>query len=78
MCYPIEYEIIVERQRIKEKCYWENKVIIEIDKKYFRPTEVESLKGDYRKAKKLLKWKPKIGIQDLVREMINHELSNDK
>ena len=63
---------------LNEKCYWRNKAIIEIDQKYFRPTEVESLKGDYRKAKKLLKWKPKIGIKDLVKEMINFELNNDK
>ena len=50
----------------------------EIDQKYFRPTEVESLKGDFRKAKKILKWKPKIGIKDLVKEMINKELKNDQ
>ncbi len=74
----LNMKLLWKGKGLKEKCYWENKVIIEIDKKYFRPTEVESLKGDYRKAKKLLKWKPKIGIQDLVREMINHELSNDK
>ena len=67
----------MEGQRFKGKCYWENKVIIEIDKKYFRPTEVESLKGDFRKARKLLKWKPNIGIKDLVREMISYELKND-
>ena len=44
---------------INEKCIWNNKVIIKIDRKYFRPTEVESLRGDYKRAKKILGWKPK-------------------
>ena len=37
-----------------------NKTIIKIDKKYFRPQEVDHLKGDYSKAKKILKWSPKL------------------
>ena len=73
----LNMEILWKGKGLKEKCYWKNKVIIEIDKKYFRPTEVESLQGDFRKAKKLLKWKPKIGIKDLVREMISYESKND-
>jgi len=59
---------------LKEKCYWNDKVIIEIDKKYFRPTEVNSLKGNFRKARKLLNWKPKYSIKKLVKEMIVKEL----
>ncbi len=74
----LKMNIIWRGKGLNEKCYWNKKVIIEIDKKYFRPTEVESLKGDFRKAKKMLKWKPKIGIQDLVKEMIDYELTNDK
>ena len=50
-----------------------NKVIIKIDKKYFRPGEVDFLKGDYSKAKKLLKWKPKYNIDNLIEDMINYE-----
>ncbi len=74
----LKMNLIWKGKGLNEKCYWNKKVIIEIDKKYFRPTEVESLKGDFRKAKKRLKWKPKIRIQELVREMINYELRNDK
>ena len=59
---------------LKEKCYWNDKVIIEIDKKYFRPTEVNSLKGNFRKARKLLNWKPKYSIKKLIKEMIIKEL----
>ena len=51
-----------------------NKVIIKIDKKYFRPGEVDFLKGNYSKAKKLLKWKPKYKSNDLINEMIKYEL----
>jgi len=49
------------------------KMIIKIDKKYFRPGEVDFLKGDYSKAKKLLKWKPKYKSDDLINDMIKYE-----
>jgi GDPmannose 4,6-dehydratase len=41
-----------------------NKTLISIDKKFFRPSEVDNLKGDYKKAKKDLKWKPKQVFQN--------------
>ena len=44
--------------------------IIEIDKSYFRPNEVDFLRGDASKAKKKLKWKAKIGIHKLIDEMM--------
>ena len=50
-----------------------NKVIIKIDKKFFRPGEVDFLKGNYQKAKKLLKWKPKFTPDKLIDDMINYE-----
>jgi len=58
---------------INEKGYWNNKCIIEIDKEYFRPTEVNSLKGDSSKARKLLGWKPNTNIKSLIKEMIKFE-----
>ena len=58
---------------IKEKCYWNKNVIIQVDKKYFRPTEVDSLRGDFNKARKKLGWKPKIKIKELIKDMINYE-----
>ena len=51
-----------------------NRPIIVIDKRYFRPTEVNILKGDYSKAKKILKWKPKTGIDSLAKIMIKSDL----
>jgi GDPmannose 4,6-dehydratase len=69
-------KIFWKGKNLKEKAYFNDKVIIEIDKKYFRPTEVDSLRGDYNKAKKKLRWKPKITIKQLIKEMISSELSN--
>ena len=50
------------------------KVIIECNKKYFRPLDVQSLLGNAAKARKLLKWKPKYNIKLLVQEMVSAEL----
>ena len=55
-----------------------NKTIIEIDKKYFRPTEVESLQGDYKKAKKILKWQPTTTFKELVDEMVTSDFNIQK
>tara|TARA_B110001452_G_scaffold185303_1_gene155854 strand:+ start:952 stop:1995 length:1044 start_codon:yes stop_codon:yes gene_type:complete len=60
---------------INEKCFDQNgKCIVACDKEYFRPLEVDTLLGDSRKARRELKWKPKISIQDLVNEMVNFDL----
>jgi GDPmannose 4,6-dehydratase len=59
---------------INEKGYWNSKCIIEIDKQYFRPTEVNSLKGDSSKARRILGWKPNTSIKSLIKEMIEFEM----
>ena len=51
-----------------------NKSIIECKKRYFRPVEVDYLKGNAQRAKKILKWSPKTSIDNLIDEMIQHEL----
>ena len=70
----LKMKIFWKGKNLKEKAYFNDKVIIEIDKKYFRPTEVDSLRGDYSKAKKKLRWKPRITIKELIKEMISSEL----
>lgn len=49
-------------------------VIIEVDPRYFRPTEVELLLGDPSKAKEKLGWSPKISFEDLAEEMVSEDL----
>ena len=62
---------------INEKAYDNSgKCIIECNKKYFRPSEVESLIGDYSKAKKILNWKPSRDINALIKDMISYELES--
>jgi GDPmannose 4,6-dehydratase len=48
--------------------------VIAIDKRYFRPTEVDLLIGDASKAKKLLGWQPKHSLHDLVKDMVQSDL----
>lgn len=51
------------------------RVLVEVDPKFFRPTEVEQLCGDPSKAKKLLGWNPtKTSFQDLVKIMVKHDM----
>ncbi len=54
------------------------KIIIEIDKKYFRPTEVEYLCGDSSKANKLFGWKAKTKFKELVKLMVESDLDTLK
>jgi GDPmannose 4,6-dehydratase len=72
-----ELDILIQwkGKGVNEKGYWNNKCIIEIDKQYFRPTEVNSLKGDSSKARRILGWKPNTSIKSLIKEMIEFENS---
>lgn len=47
---------------------------IKIDKKLFRPAEVDELRGDASKAKKVLGWKPKVNFKELVRMMVEADI----
>jgi GDPmannose 4,6-dehydratase len=51
------------------------KVLVKIDPRYFRPTEVESLCGDASKAHQRLGWRPSITFEELVREMMEEDLA---
>ncbi|MBW2521420.1 MAG: GDP-mannose 4,6-dehydratase [Deltaproteobacteria bacterium] len=53
-------------------------VIVRVDPRYFRPTEVETLLGDPSKAKRELHWEPKISFTELVREMVLADLETAK
>ena len=51
-------------------------VVIKVDKRYFRPSEVDTLLGDPTKAKEKLNWQPKTNLETLVSEMIDYDLDN--
>ena len=53
----------------------QNMKVIKIDKKYFRPNEVNNLIGDSSKSKKILFWEAKTSIDTLIKEMMNHDMS---
>jgi GDPmannose 4,6-dehydratase len=53
-----------------------NKIIIEVDKKYFRPTEVNKLLGDNTRAKNELGWSPRISFEEMVTEMVESDLKD--
>jgi GDPmannose 4,6-dehydratase len=53
----------------------ESRVLVKVDPKYFRPTEVDLLIGDASKAKAVLGWEPKIQIDELCREMVEADLA---
>ena len=53
-------------------------ILVKVDPRYFRPTEVETLLGDPSKAKKDLGWIPEITAQDMCKEMVAHDLAQAK
>ena len=53
-------------------------IVVRIDPRYFRPTEVDLLLGDSSKARKQLKWEPKVTISQLISEMIKEDLNEAK
>jgi len=50
-------------------------LIVAVDPRYFRPTEVETLLGDPTKAKEKLGWEPKITLKEMVHEMMEHDIN---
>ena len=70
----LNLKIIWKGKGIKEKAFnQKGNSIIECDKNYFRPLDVNTLLGDARKARKILKWKPEVNIGSLIDEMIHEE-----
>jgi GDPmannose 4,6-dehydratase len=67
-------------QGVGEKGFWRtsqgDKLIVAVDPRYFRPTEVETLLGDPSKAKSKLGWTPKVTFMELVAEMVREDLKS--
>ncbi|NOU00622.1 MAG: GDP-mannose 4,6-dehydratase [Gallionella sp.] len=76
----LDIEVRWEGTGIDEKGYDNatGKCIVQVDSRYFRPTEVETLLGDPSKAKQKLGWTPKITFHELVSEMVREDLKSAK
>ena len=53
-------------------------LLIIVTKKYFRPLDINYLKGDARKAKKILKYKPKYNFNSLIKDMLINDIDSEK
>ncbi|HKQ97913.1 MAG TPA: GDP-mannose 4,6-dehydratase [Candidatus Polarisedimenticolia bacterium] len=73
-------EIVFKGQGVEEKGYdrKSGKLLVEVDPKYFRPTEVDLLIGDASKARRVLGWAPRTTFAELVRIMVAHDLEHEK
>tara|TARA_X000000950_G_C13916410_1_gene661185 strand:- start:4439 stop:5455 length:1017 start_codon:yes stop_codon:yes gene_type:complete len=69
----LDMKILWRGKGLNEKAYFKKKSIIEIDPKYIRPSEVNSLRGNSDRARKILKWKPSYDINALIDDMIESE-----
>ncbi|MBA0902214.1 MAG: GDP-mannose 4,6-dehydratase [Candidatus Nitrotoga sp.] len=65
-------------QDVNEVGYWDDRPIVRVDPRYFRPTEVETLLGDPTKAKEKLGWTPEITLDEMVAEMVAFDLADAK
>ena len=70
----LKMKLVWKGKGINECAFYKDKKIIECSKIYLRPLEVDSLRGDANKARKLLKWKPIYNVEKLVKEMISFEI----
>lgn len=71
-------KIVWKGAGVDEIGYVNNKAIVRVDPAYFRPTEVETLLGDFSKAKEKLGWSPEISVQEMCAEMVRYDLEQAK
>jgi len=70
----IEKKGIVKSKKRNIDTLRENDVVIEIDPRYFRPTEVDFLLADIKKAKKILEWQPRVTFSELIKIMVDYDM----
>ena len=69
-----EHAVVVAVEGDKAPAVKVGDVLVRVDSRYFRPTEVDTLLGDPTKAKVKLGWVPEITVQDMCAEMVAHDL----
>ncbi len=78
LCFKVvDKEISWEGRGLEEKGIdtSNGNTVVDISQDFFRPAEVDELRGDYAKAEKVLGWKPKVGLDELVDIMMRYELT---
>jgi len=72
----VNIDIEWKGEGMNEKCYNKknNEILIDIDEKYFRPSEVDDLLGDSSHARENLGWEPKYNFQEMIKEMIEYDI----
>ena len=75
-CKECGWNLTWEGEGENEKGLVDGLVIVELDKKYLRPSEVDLLIGDYTKANSVLGWEPKVKFEELVKIMMEHDIKN--
>jgi len=73
---PLSWVWVCKKE--EEYATFNGKIVVKIDPKYYRPSEVESLLGDSSKARRELGWKPVYDIDSILKEMIDYEIENIK
>jgi GDPmannose 4,6-dehydratase len=72
----LDMKIEWQGEGVDETGSWDGKVIVRVDPRYFRPTEVETLLGDASRARDKLGWQPKITFEEMVAEMVREDLQS--
>jgi GDPmannose 4,6-dehydratase len=65
---------VVSVKNVQSRGLAKGQTLVEIDPKYFRPTEVDGLQADIRKAKRKLGWEPRVQFEDLVKAMVDYDM----
>ena len=76
VCAKLDIKIKWKGSGFNEKGYWNNKCIVSVNSRYFRPNEVNSLKGNSNKIFNKLGFKPKITLDDLIEDMIQDQINS--
>lgn len=73
----IDVDINWENKGINERGVDSNtgKVLVKVSEQFFRPTEVDTLRGDSSKARRVLGWEPKVTFEEMVKKMVNYDIN---
>ena len=74
----LDMELIWSGEDMERTASWNGKIIVRVDKKFFRPADVNTLLGDSSKIRDKLGWKPEVEFEELVKMMVESDLEEEK